>query len=37
MINYAELTAGSGELLYMKDWLYILNSCIDEDGRIADD
>lgn len=37
MINYAELTAGSGEFLYMKDWLDILNSCIDEDGRTADD
>ena len=29
MIDYAEFTAGNGELLYMEDWLDILNSCID--------
>lgn len=29
MIDYAEFTAGNGELLYMEDWLNILNSCID--------
>ena len=29
MIDYAEFAAGNGELLYMEDWLNILNSCID--------
>lgn len=31
MIDYAEFVAGNGELLYMDDWLNILNSCMDRE------